>query len=173
MWPCRSIPSWPARSIVANPIHRHQSTKYNRELFVPLWPICPIVANPTHRGQPTPSYRGELAQSCQPAPSCPTGSIQSMAATQSCLTCPIVAGPPFHGHAAPCNRGESTRDGQSTPCCPSRAIQLANPPRRGQPAPLRPTPDNAIVSMPIRVSATPAGPSQARVKPGQGQASRC
>ena len=183
-------PSWPGRffmatqplAIVANPAHygqstpccpsraiqlthHRQSTKYNRGLFVPLWPTCPIVANPTHRGQPTPSYRGSLAQSCQPATSCPTGSIQSMAATQSCLTCPIVAGPPLHGHPAPCNRGEPT---------PLRLIHyMSSKPRHpiDQPAPSWPT--HPVAPNPRPCNRGPANSSQrhaSRAKPGQDQA---
>ena len=171
--------SWPTRHIIAKPPCSGQTAPSNRGQPNPSSPIHqiqswtirpfvanrPIVANPTHRGQPTPSYRGELAQSCHTAPSCPTGSIQSMAAAQSCLTCPIVAGPPFHGHPAPCNRGEPT---------PLRLIHyMSSKPRHPICQPALSWLTRPIAANPRQCNREHASSSQrhaSRAKPGQCQA---
>ena len=127
----RPAQSWPTHSIVANPPNK----------IVDNSSLC---GQPPDRSQSNPPWPTHPILSWLTCPIVSTCHIVSNrlnpinGATQSCLTCPIVAGPPFHGHPFPCNRGERTRYGQSTPCCPSRAIQLANSPRRGQPAPGQP-----------------------------------
>ena len=113
-------------------------------------------------GTPSFAQYKRNSKSCQPTPSCPTGSIQSLAAAQSHPTCPDVASPIYHGQ---CNCGEPT------PLWPTHPM-LSKPHHPiGQP----------VLSWPIRFIEAIAGQSNRRqanpsrghtrwAKPGQDQA---
>ena len=122
-------------------------------------------------------------KSCQPTPSYPTSSIQSLATAQSCPTRPSWPATFIMANAVVVNLPHC---GKLTPCCPSRTNQSANLPCHGPSASLRPTPDSPMVGKPIRVVATPipdkattsgAKPSsrqsnrdnRSRAEPSQGQ----
>ena len=169
----------PLNPIVAGPLNRGQPNPSLPIQQIQSWTIRPFVANLPDRSQSNPPW--------------PTHPILSWLTCPIVSTCHIVSNRlnPINGsHSIVPNLPHRGRAASSWPPSPLQSWRthplrpihpMLSKPRHpiGQLAPSWPTrptaanPNNTTVSMPIRVSATPAGPSQARVKPGQGQASRC